>query len=32
MLDRFELFGGYDYRRIGNIELKGPMAGLQIWF
>lgn len=32
ILDRFELFGGYDYRRIGAFELKGPMAGLQIWF
>lgn len=32
MLNRFELFGGYDYRRIGSIELKGPMAGLQVWF
>ncbi len=29
LLDRFELFGGYDYRR---IPLEGPMAGIQIWF
>lgn len=32
MLDRFELFGGYDYRDIGGVKLKGPMAGLNIWF
>lgn len=32
MLNRCELFGGYDYRRIGDAELQGPMMGLRIWF
>lgn len=30
--DRLELFGGYDYRRIGEAELQGPMVGLRLWF
>ena len=32
MMDRFEIFGGYDYRTISGIELKGAMIGCQIWF
>lgn len=32
MLDRFEIFGGYDYRTIGGVPLKGAMIGLQVWF
>ena len=32
MLDRVELFGGYDYRDIGGVALQGPMAGVQIWY
>ncbi|TWT66328.1 hypothetical protein Pla123a_47220 [Posidoniimonas polymericola] len=32
MTDRLELFGGYDYRRVGEAELQGPMLGLRIWF
>ncbi|MEM6329424.1 MAG: hypothetical protein AAF790_04155 [Planctomycetota bacterium] len=32
MLDRCEVFGGYDYRRIGDVELKGPMVGLRFWW
>lgn len=32
MWDRFELFGGYDYRTIGGVPLKGPMLGVQVWF
>jgi len=32
MLDRVELFGGYDYRDIGGVALQGPMAGIQVWF
>ncbi len=28
----WELFGGYDYFRIGSVDLQGPMAGLRLWF
>lgn len=31
-LDRCELYGGYDYRRIGDVEISGPMVGLRLWF
>ena len=27
-----ELFAGYDYFNIGGVELKGPFAGLRLWF
>lgn len=29
---RFELFGGYDYLRIGSVNLSGPVGGLRLWF
>ncbi|WP_425395984.1 hypothetical protein [Aeoliella sp.] len=32
MLNRCELYGGYDYRRIGDVEIQGPMVGLRFWF
>jgi hypothetical protein len=32
MLNRCEVYGGYDYRRIGDVELEGPMIGLRVWF
>ena len=32
MLNRCELYGGYDYRRIGNATIDGPMIGLRVWF
>lgn len=32
MFDRFEVFGGYDYRTIGSVPLQGAMLGVQIWF
>lgn len=32
MLNRCELYGGYDYRRIGDVEIEGPVIGLRIWF
>lgn len=32
MLDRFELFSGYDYRSIGGVALQGTMFGVQVWF
>jgi hypothetical protein len=28
----FELFAGYDFLRIGGVNLQGPMAGLRVWF
>lgn len=28
----FELFAGYDFLRIGRVNLQGPMAGLRLWF
>jgi hypothetical protein len=28
----WELFGGYDFLRIGTVNLQGPMAGLRLWF
>lgn len=32
LLQRWELFGGYDFFRIGTTNLQGPMAGLRLWF
>lgn len=32
MLGRAEVYGGYDYRRIGDVEIEGPMVGLRVWF
>ena len=32
MHHHWELFGGYDYLRIGGLDLEGPMAGLRLWF
>jgi len=32
MLQRWELFGGYDYLRIGSVDLQGPVLGLRVWF
>ena len=29
---RDELLAGYDYRRIGTIELQGPLIGGRIWW
>ena len=28
----FELFAGYDFMRIGDVNLQGPMAGVRFWF
>jgi hypothetical protein len=30
--DRYELYGGYDWLRIGSVDLHGPVLGLRIWF
>jgi hypothetical protein len=27
-----EVFGGYEYKAIGNVPLHGPIAGLRLWF
>lgn len=27
-----ELFAGYDFLRIGGVNLQGPMVGLRLWF
>jgi hypothetical protein len=32
LVRRFELYGGYDYRRIGSASLHGPVFGVRIWF
>ncbi|MBL8795914.1 MAG: hypothetical protein JNM56_18575, partial [Planctomycetia bacterium] len=29
---RFELFGGYDWLRIGSADLHGPVLGVRLWF
>jgi hypothetical protein len=29
---RFEVFGGYDFLRIGKVNLQGPLLGLRLWF
>jgi hypothetical protein len=29
---RWEVFGGYDFLRIGSVNLQGPMLGLRVWF
>jgi hypothetical protein len=28
----WELFAGYDFLRIGTVNLQGPMVGLRFWF
>lgn len=30
--NRFEIFGGYDFLRIGSVNLQGPVLGLRLWF
>lgn len=32
MFNRFELYGGYEGRRIGKVSLRGPTLGLRAWF
>ena len=32
MLGRAEIYGGYDYRRIGDVEIEGPQIGIRFWF
>jgi hypothetical protein len=30
--EHFELFGGYDFMRVGSVNIQGPMLGLRFWF
>lgn len=32
VLRGFELYGGYEFKTVGNVPLSGPMAGLRAWF
>jgi hypothetical protein len=32
LLRRWEIFAGYDYRKIGGTRLFGPMFGARVWF
>lgn len=32
IVNRFELYGGYEGRRIGKVSLHGPTLGLRAWF
>lgn len=32
IIHRCELYGGYDYRRIGDAKIAGPLVGLRLWF
>lgn len=29
---RCEVYGGYDYRRVGAVDLQGPTVGLRVWW
>jgi hypothetical protein len=30
--ERWEAFAGYDFLRIGSVNLQGPLVGLRLWF
>lgn len=32
LLRRFELFGGYEARSVGEVRLHGPTVGARVWF
>jgi len=32
MLSSFELYAGYEARRLGNLLLQGPLVGVRAWF
>ncbi|MCX4244839.1 hypothetical protein [Paraliomyxa miuraensis] len=32
MIRRFEVFGGYEGRRVGDVVLHGPTVGTRVWF
>jgi hypothetical protein len=29
---RWEVYGGYDFLRIGSVNIQGPVAGVRLWF
>jgi hypothetical protein len=31
-INRLELYGGYDFLRIGSVNFQGPMIGARLWF
>lgn len=31
-IEHFELFAGYDFLRIGSVNIQGPMIGLKFWY
>lgn len=30
--NRWEFLGGYDFLRVGDVNLQGPMLGVRVWF
>ncbi len=32
LLDRYEFFTGYDYFRVGSVDIDGIVGGIRIWF
>ena len=32
MLDRWEVFAGYDYECVGTVPIRGPVAGVRVYF
>lgn len=32
LVQRWEIFGGYEARRVGDVVLHGPTAGARVWF
>lgn len=32
LLNRWEIFAGYDFRSFGGVQLYGPLGGLRFWF
>ena len=31
-IDQTEFFAGYDFRSIGDVDVEGPMLGVQFWY
>jgi hypothetical protein len=32
LLSGFEIYGGYEFKMVGDVPLSGPMVGLRAWF
>ena len=32
MLDRFEVYGGFDYLNVEGVDIPTAIAGLRFWF